>query len=449
MQMLHSSNAWSYSIDFDGMIDFCIWTLQADGLHVPPFDQHVNRDSSLRAAGLTARDWEVWLQQVIHQQSAQKQALQRLAATNPLKPLQNLSARQVLEPQYPYVVWDGNQAVRERLAELWGQYTSVASQRKKRALEFGRALRNAEQQSGKRLYDELRPYHALIPPLTIYLIRYELPLDCLIPPATLLMTIQDGQPEPEEFWGRVRAAVAELVGQSSPRNRPSLSTDAKEKQGSHSNALYRTYARRPIPPVSHVPHVPHVPPRQELPNRDVLARQAVVEHLGKQHEFYGNIDFATLQFLREKSTAGWKLYEATFQGINREQQRFVFLLQQNEDGTWHFISGGSSIDMQNQWFKLVAPVRDHPLIFLTVSWTIFGNQQLLQTAYGHVIDNGFHIKRVRLINQAGQQLEDAVEDGYVFFACRPEQQIKLPMQAELYDQHNKLIWRQTIPDQAP
>jgi hypothetical protein len=63
-----------------------------------------------------------------------------------------------------------------------------------------------------------------------------------------------------------------------------------------------------------------------------------------------------------------------------------------------------------------------------------------------VIDNGFHVKRVRLINDAGQFLEDTVEDGYVFFACEPGQQMQLPMQAELYDHQDKLVWRQTVPD---
>lgn len=76
------------------------------------------------------------------------------------------------------------------------------------------------------------------------------------------------------------------------------------------------------------------------------------------------------------------------------------------------------------------------------------NQQYLHLAHGDVIDNGFHVERVRLANDAGQVLEDSVENGYVFFACKLEEQVQLPMQAELYNRQSKLVWRQKIPDQG-
>ncbi len=174
----------------------------------------------------------------------------------------------------------------------------------------------------------------------------------------------------------------------------------------------------------------------------------VLEELGDTRMFYGIVDLATVHFLREKQRPGWRLYEVTFQEIDGEQHRLTVILQQNDDGSWRWDSGGTSSDMQNQWSKIFAPVRDHPLIFLGTQGVNFGDQQYLQTACGDVIDNGFHVERVRLVNDAGQALEDAVEDGYVFFACKPEEQVQLPMQAELYDRQGKLVWRQKIPDQG-
>ncbi len=183
-----------------------------------------------------------------------------------------------------------------------------------------------------------------------------------------------------------------------------------------------------------------------MPRLEDPLKQMVLEELGDERMFYGVVDLATVQFLREKQRPGWRLYEVTFQEVDGEQHRMVSILQQNDDGSWRWNSGGSSSDRQNQWSKISAPVHDHPLIFLGTQGVSFGDQQYLQTAYGDIIDNGFHVEQVRLINDAGQALEDAVEDGYVFFACKPEEQIQLPMQAELYDRQGKLVWRQKIPD---
>jgi hypothetical protein len=66
-------------------------------------------------------------------------------------------------------------------------------------------------------------------------------------------------------------------------------------------------------------------------------------------------------------------------------------------------------------------------------------------AYGEVIDNGFDVTRVVLVNNAGERFEDTVQDGFVLFAFEQKQPIPLPMQAELYDRSGKLVWQQTVP----
>jgi hypothetical protein len=66
-----------------------------------------------------------------------------------------------------------------------------------------------------------------------------------------------------------------------------------------------------------------------------------------------------------------------------------------------------------------------------------------------VIDNGFNAERVRLVNDTGQIFEDVVEDGLVLFATMQDQEVQWPMQAELYDNTGKLVWRQTVFDHRP
>ena len=56
---------WLFHDQFDMMIDFCFWILEADGLLVAPFDHHTGGDSTLQAPGLDAASWQVWMHEVI------------------------------------------------------------------------------------------------------------------------------------------------------------------------------------------------------------------------------------------------------------------------------------------------------------------------------------------------------------------------------------------------
>jgi hypothetical protein len=457
MRLLHSRNSWHYHQGSDPTVDFCLWVLQVDGLHVPPFDRHPDGDGSLRALGLTEDSWQTWFLRVLDstQRERDVEQLRQLHMAEYLKisnepDMEHLQRRYQAEslkistdpplpppPEFYHyqASWSGSIAVKNRLIGLEEQYKQVASQRHGLSEEVERTLLREEQKAATRLYDELKPYHNHLPPLNIYLAKYEYPLDYLVSPATLLITIQEGQPGFQEFRERVLAAVAELAAQPKLRRRQSTYTRREGSAGQF--VAYHEYARKPVPPPL---------PRPEMPRLEDPLRQMVLEELADTRMFYGIVDLATVQFLREKQRPGWRLYEVTFQEIDGEQHRIISILQQNDDGSWRWNSGGTSTDMQNQWSKIFAPVRDHPLIFLGTQGVNFGDQQYLQTAHGDVIDNGFHVERVRLVNDAGQVLEDAVEDGYVFFACKPEEQVQLPMQAELYDRQGKLVWRQKIPD---
>ena len=459
MHLLHSRNSWHYRQGSDPTVDFCLWVLQVDGLHVPPFDRHPDGDGSLRALGLTEDSWQTWFLRVLDPTPRERdvERLRQLHLAEYLKisnepDMEHLKRRYQAEslkistdPPLPpppefyhyHASWSDSIAVKNRLIELEEQYKQVASQRQEWSGDVERALHREEQKAATRLYDDLKPYHNRIPPLNICFAAYEYPLDYLVSPAILLITIQEGQPRLQEFRERVLAAVAELAAQPNRRRRQSAYTRIEGSAGQF--IAYRGHERKPVPPPL---------PRPAMPRLEDPLRQMVLEELGDAHMFYGIVDLATVQFLREKQRPGWRLYEVTFQEIDGEQHRLTCILQQNDDGSWRWDSGGTSSDMQNQWSKIFAPVRDHPLIFLGTQGVNFGGQQYLQTAYGDVIDNGFHVERVRLVNDAGQALEDAVEDGYVFFACKPEEQVQLPMQAELYDRQGKLVWRQKIPDQG-
>ncbi len=438
MHLLHSRNPWSYRLDFNMMVDFCIWVLQIDGLHASPFDQHPDGDGSLRAAGLTGEDWRSWLQSVINLQDDQQQRLSQRALADPLNPPKDLSSLFLPETHHPPSAWNDNDAVRNRLAELWEHYGPISNQRKKREMGMSRALHKEERQSGTRLYDELRPYHARIPPLTIYLVSYEQPLDYVIPPATLMMTMQECQPEAQEFRERVLAAATELAARKPQQRKQSLYIRMPE-HGGQPVAAYRRYPRKSIPPA---------PPWQAIPWLEDAARQLIFDRLGDERSHYGIVDLNTVQFLREKNIPGWRLYEVTFQETDGEQHRMNWILKQDEDGSWRFHSASTTGDAQNQWFNFFAPVHDHPLIFLSVGWAGHANNQYELIAHGDIIDNGFHVTRVRLVTDAGQVFEDTVDHGLVFFAWEQEQEVQLPMQAELYNDEGKLVWRQTVPDQG-
>jgi hypothetical protein len=54
-----------------------------------------------------------------------------------------------------------------------------------------------------------------------------------------------------------------------------------------------------------------------------------------------------------------------------------------------------------------------------------------------MIDNGLEIVRVRLIANNGTVMEDTIEDGIVLFITYSR--VKLPLQADLYNQEDRLV----------
>lgn len=72
MLFLAGTIPWFFDDHFDLMVDFCFWVLEADGLHVAPFEHHRGGDGTLQAAGLDAASWRGWMHEVVRAKSQRK-----------------------------------------------------------------------------------------------------------------------------------------------------------------------------------------------------------------------------------------------------------------------------------------------------------------------------------------------------------------------------------------
>jgi hypothetical protein len=425
-------------------VDFCIWVLEVDGLRVPPFDSHAVGDASLRSVGFDEGEWQSWLIRVINLQDEQRQRLQQTAKEDSQHTSKDPSKWLIAEAHNPAAAWQGNAAIGSRLATLWDQYGPLSNERGSWEHKLTRQLHKAEAGAKKRLYDELLPYSARIPTLTIHFVNYPQPLDFLVPPVSVIMTIQDGQPDSAEFRARVLDAAAELAARGSGKRRKQSKFTASPSITREQPApAYTIHARKSVPPA--------IPREKVHPVAENATKQAVLDWLNnnERHARFAEANLATVQFEREKAIPGWQIYYVTFEDIEGDQQRLDFILRQREDGSWRVNSASSGSNNREIAAQFLIPIRDHPVIFLSGGKTGHADNQYEFVAHGEVIGNGFNVARVRLVNSAGQIFEDVVEDGLVLFATLQDQEVQWPMQAELYDNTGKLVWRQTVFDNRP
>jgi hypothetical protein len=444
MHLLHSKDTWGFSEDFSREIDFCVWVLEVDGLHIPPFDQHPDGDGSLRALGLDGENWQSWMVRVADLQYQQHQALQRLPKNRPPTTL-DWNGLLIPDARGPAAVWTGNAALSERLATLWEQYQPLANEREKAYRKQSMKQQQLQHEQKINLWQDLKPYHARIPTLNLYMVHYVQPLNYLIPPITALMTFRDGQPDLAGFREQLLDAAAGLSAPTTSRRRiqtgyvPSVYTPPDQPV-----PLYKTYMRNSLPPTPPRPKV-HIVVANEL-------KQVVLDHLENKDYIYGDVDLTTVRFRREKAIPGWQLYYVDFEEFDGHKHSNLALLKQHNDGSWRFRSFGSEgKDAHDIVAQLGIKVHDHPLLFLSGGWSSSGNaiKEYELTAHGEIIDNGFGVTRVRLLSEDGQSFEDTVQDGLVLFAVVQDHEVKRPMQAELYNKNGELVWRETVLDNRP
>lgn len=230
------------------MVDFCVWVLEIDGLKVAPFDQHPDGDGSLRAAGLTAHDWQSWLRQIClltgrrlgwHTPNIQVEVEQQVAndeaAIAQIRP-QILQVHPELDPasidlgvverkrtaflewreqQYniaaalipqllgiselpeqsfnPVDHWRGHPDVKAYLGNLWGDFESRVFSRRKRLCSSAirRLLRensNVLAANHKAERSALNPYLLDLPVVTFDIVKYPAPVTHAILPITAIIT---------------------------------------------------------------------------------------------------------------------------------------------------------------------------------------------------------------------------------------------------------------------
>jgi hypothetical protein len=433
------------------MVDFCIWTLEKDGLHVPPFDQHAEGDGPLRALGFDAQSWQAWLMEVIKAQYAQQELYKkRPGATDPFDFVQlpDPHAYMLPEAHNPPMVWKGDAAIGQQLETLWKIYGPISNERRRWEIPLTTGWRKARQKGRKRLFDKLRPYHHLLPLLNIYLVSYPQPLAYLIFPTTIIISASDDQPSQDDFDERVLQAAAAFTANTVARRRiHSTYTSASNTQENQPVPLYKTYPRKPVQSA-----IPRYQIEVSVTAKDEF-QQLMLNHLKREHNLIQNEpDLATVRFLREKTIPGWHLHYISFKNMDGETVQRMFIFQQQKDGSWRIKQGGSGGVVQNTSanFPFFVPVRDHPIIRLSggKSSSSRRNNESKQyefTAYGEVVDNGFDVTRVRLLDEHGQIFEDTVqEDKLVFFACVQDRDVQWPMQVELYNRIGQLVWQEEV-----
>lgn len=254
--MFSSNEAlWSPRFQFKKFIDFCIWVLELDGLHVPPFDLHPQGNMSLQARGLDPLTWQAWVQKVVilqdirlqrfitlqPKQDSVKQDIETInsavSSANLKTVLTGLSTS--LEAEWdreeqryqqaisqigelpvdlqnysPLDLWMGESAVKELLEELWQQYSQVSGQR-------GRQMRESEQrvivpgslsnQKIHKLWEDLQPYQAHLAGLMVYQVNYPAPVEYLIPPVSVVLSFQNGLLDSDKFHDYVLRAAQKLA----------------------------------------------------------------------------------------------------------------------------------------------------------------------------------------------------------------------------------------------
>lgn len=448
MQLLHSRNSWTFSGGYSRELDFCIWVLEVDGLHVVPFDQHDGGDGSLRATGMDAKSWQNWLIQVVALQYQQWQRQQKMRPSDPLdREAQQRYMREsfIQEAHHPPTAWNGAETVRARLNELWDQFTRGGVENERQKMEHRLSLKRHKQEVKQRinLWQDLSPYHTRLPTLMVHMVCYPRPLNYLVMPVSVLITYSDNVPGLEGYRAHLLDAAAGLAENGSRRRRSGAESTPYTVLDPPA-LLYKIFPPSPMlaSPVRSNERRVSGDPR----------KQAVFDELYKHDDTYGDVNMESIRFVREKAIPGWQLYYVSFQELEGDKQTYVFRLKQQPDGSWRSTGASTSIDpdqLSAHLEQLGVVVHDHPMIFLNGGWAGSANDKVEFKAYGQVIDNGFNVTRVRLISETGQIFEDAVENGLVLFAATLEQQAQMPMQAELYDNAGQLVWRERVFEQGP
>lgn len=171
---------WGFSVSWDPEVDFCVHCLVVDGLQVPPFDRHADGDGRLRGAGLTAPDWNAWLEIVVEERAlARAESLWPAWLRSPDWPPSHEALRaQPAQPRRAVDTWPGTPELKVRLSNLYERWTHFPA--------AARAEPPVERHPTE-LWLKVEPYRDRVPYFHIYPVTYKSAVTHCVPPASILL----------------------------------------------------------------------------------------------------------------------------------------------------------------------------------------------------------------------------------------------------------------------
>ena len=190
---------WGWNLIGSQSVDFCVWALIQDGLHVRPFDIHPDGNERLRQAGMDAAGWTQWFETVVNRDV---DFHERLRLGGDLEPMSFYAS----DP--PTICG----AVAGVVEGLWDDYSSQPVLRRNRRMHHhrdGEEPGTAEQHGD--LYGALHDAGSDLPSLLCYPVAYPALVVREVAPMALVLT------SPKQWtWERYReallAGVASLAG---------------------------------------------------------------------------------------------------------------------------------------------------------------------------------------------------------------------------------------------
>jgi hypothetical protein len=215
---------WGWSLIGSQSVEFCVWALIQDGLHLRPFDIHPNGDERLRQAGMDAAGWTQWFKTVVNRDV---DFHERLRLGGDLEPMsfyesdpptvaEQLRMKEALWAKTPPALWKGSRQVGELLDGLWDDYSSRPVLRRNRPPRWPRDREDPGTIAQDRdLYTSLRERGSDLPSLYCYPVAYPALVVREVAPMALVLT------SPNRWtWERYRdallAGVASLAGSAKP-----------------------------------------------------------------------------------------------------------------------------------------------------------------------------------------------------------------------------------------
>jgi hypothetical protein len=184
-------------MEFSHELDFCIWILQADGVHSIPFTAHSHHPGPLQLSGFSPELWHAWLQRVA-------QACDHVRTNPRLIPYSNWLHKAVIPPR----TWSGNAHLKALLTAYWRLYQPLRNQRKQAEHWLRERIRS---QTFLGIWDELTPYQSQLTTLRVSLVNYSTQVAYTLPPVTLLLAIGDMPPSTDDLRAIILDGAQQLA----------------------------------------------------------------------------------------------------------------------------------------------------------------------------------------------------------------------------------------------